>query len=170
MQSQVYDHGGLAAIEYEGTTLTLKAKSKQPGGQWIIMRGCEHRPAAVGRSVPQEDELESIGQARVLMDNVLDNRPNSLLAKSLHLHTKTTLGTIDLARAKLGSVLSAGLSDIKKDLGKGYGDKLVYACTYDTRGAALTALQHFRNLAKLTDSSMAEGEDWLTLAIPVVGT
>ena len=170
MQAQVYDRGGLAAIEYEGTTLTLKAKSRLPGGQWIIMRGCEYRPAAVGRAVPQDNELECTVQARALVDQVLDNRPNSPLAKSLFLHTKTTLGTIDLAKTKLGSVLSAGLTSIKKvEQARANGDKLVYACTYITREAALTALQQSRNLAKLTDSNMADGEDWFTLAITVVG-
>ena len=170
MQAQVYDRGGLAAIEYEGTTLTLKAKSRLPGGQWIIMRGCEYRPAAVGRAVPQEDELEGTIQARALVDQVLDNRPNSHLAKSLFLHTKTTLGTVDLAKTKLGSVLSAGLTSIKKvEQTRANGDKLVYTCTFITREAALTALQQSRNLAKLTDSNMADGEDWFTLAITVVG-
>ena len=169
MQAQVYDRGGLAAIEYEGTTLTLKAKSRQPGGQWIIMRGCEFRPAAVGRAVPQEDELEGTIQARALVDQVLDNRLSSHLAKSLFLHTKTTLGTIDLAKTKLGSVLSAGLTSFKKGEQARVGDKLIYACTYVTREAALTALQQSRNLANLTDSTMTEGEDWFTLAITVVG-
>ena len=169
MQSQVYDHGGLAAIEYEGTTLTLKAKSRQPGGQWIIMRGCEYRPAAVGRAVPQEEELEGTTHARTLVDQVLDNRPSSLLAKSLYLHTKTTLGTIDLVKAKFGTVLSTGLSSTRIEHARAYGDKLVYTCTYNTREAAVTALQQSRNFARLTDSTMTEGEDWLTLALTVVG-
>ena len=169
MQSLVYDRGGLAAIEYEGTTLTLKAKSRQPGGQWIIMRGCEYRPAAVGRSVPQENELEGTIRGRDLLDLVVDNRPNSALAKSLYLHTKTTLGTIDVAKAKLGTVLSTGLSATRIEHGMGFGNKLVYACTYNTREAAETALQQSRNLARLTDSTMTDGEDWLTLALSVVG-
>ena len=169
MQSLVYDRGGLAAIEYEGTTLTLKAKSRQPGGQWIIMRGCEYRPAAVGRAVPQEDELEGTTHARNLVDLVLDNRPSSSLAKSLYLHTKTTLGTIDLVKTKFGTVLSTGLSSTRIEHARAYGDKLVYACTYNTREAAVTALQQSRNFARLTDSTMTEGEDWLTLALTVVG-
>ena len=107
---------------------------------------------------------------RDLLDLVVDNRPNSVLAKSLYLHTKTTLGTIDVAKAKLGTVLSTGLSSTKIEHGMGLGDKLVYACTYNTREAAETALQQSRNLARLTDSTMADGEDWLTLALPVVGT
>ena len=167
MQSLVYDHDGLSAIEYEGTTLTLKARSRQPGGQWIIMRGGEFRPLAVGRSVPQESEKEGMTKARILMDAVLDNRPDSALARSLYLNTKTSLGTLTLIKAKLGTTLSEGL--LTGDQKSRSDAKTIYTCTYDTREVAIKALQLSRKLTELTDSTMVEGEDWLTLVIPVVG-
>ena len=119
MQAEVFKRGGMAAIEYEGTTLTLQAKSRAHGGQWLIMRGCEFRPEAVGRQVPQDSESEGMTKARVLLDSIWDNRPDSDLAKSLYMHTKTTLGTIDITKLKIGASLSAGLLKVDlKYLGK----------------------------------------------------
>ena len=165
MQTEVFNNGGLAAIVYEGTTLTLQAKSKAPGGQWLIMRGCEFRLLAVGRQVPQDSDTDGMANARALLDSVLDNRPNSVQARSLHLNTKMTLGTLTIIKAKIGASLSEGL--LKGDLKEKLSTKNIYTLTYSTREEAIKALQTSRKLSELTDCSMVDGSDWLTHVVPV---
>ena len=167
MQAEVFKRGGMAAIEYEGTTLTLQAKSRAHGGQWLIMRGCEFRPEAVGRQVPQDSESEGMTKARVLLDSILDNRPDSDLAKSLYMHTKTTLGTIDLIKFTIGASLSVGLQ--KVDLKEKLDSKNIYTLLYSSRQEAMKALTLSRNRANLTDCNMDENTDWLTICVPIVG-
>ena len=157
----------MAAIEYEGTTLTLQAKSRAHGGQWLIMRGCEFRPLAVGRQVPQDTDSEGMTRARDLMDSVLDNRPSSPLARSLYLHTKTTLGTLDSLKLKIGASLSGGL--LKVDLKEKLASKNTYTLLYSSRQEAMDALFLSRNRANLTDCNMDESTDWLTICVPIIG-
>ena len=91
--------------------------------------------------------------ARILLDSVLDNRPDSALARSLYyLNTKTSLGTMTL-----GTTLSEGL--LTGDQKSRSDTKIIYTCTYNTREAALKALQLSRKISELTDSTMADGDD-----------
>ena len=66
LSSMIYESGGLAAIEYEGTTLTLRGKSREPGGEWIIIEGGEFRPLAVGRMFAPAEEGPAMVRARAL--------------------------------------------------------------------------------------------------------
>ena len=133
----------------------------------MIMRGCEFRPEAVGRQVPQDSESEGMTKARVLLDSILDNRPNSDLARSLYMHTKTTLGTIDVTKLTIGASLSVGL--LKVDLKEKLASKNTYTLLYSSRREAMEALTLSRNRANLTDCNMDENTDWFTICVPIVG-
>ena len=164
MAAMVYDNGGVAKLEYEGTTLTLRAKSREPGGEWVIMKNCEFRPMAVGRMTPQEEESPEMSTARSLMDKVLDNSLDSILSKSLILNTETELGVFKDCKDLLGPVLSDGLIDVRSS--KSNRSKYQYTLLYETRAKALEALAKYNTGQAVTGI----GKETSTLAkcLPVV--
>ena len=163
-QAAVYDRGGLAQVEYEGTTLTLKVKAREDGGEWLIMRGCEFRPMAVGRVVPQDGETEGMTTARSLMDKVLDNRKHSASARALYFHTLTPLGTLAEAKKLVGKTLSKDLEELTES--DSVGAKLKYIFLYSTREAALSALKSSRLRDLVT--AMDKDTDYMQVVCPVV--
>ena len=164
MASMIYENGGLAKLEYEGTTLTLRGKSKETGGEWVILRNCEFKPMAVGRMTPQENENPCFAKARSLMDKVLDNSANSLLARSLYLHTETSLGVFEDAKNLLGAVLADGLTEVKSV--KSNRSKFQYTLAYSTRAKALQALAKYNTSQAVI--GVDRGTSWLTVCLPVV--
>ena len=164
-QAAVFERGGIAQIEYEGTTLILRVKSRAEGGEWLIMRGCEFRPMAVGRECPSEGESHGMTIARSLMDKVMDNRPDSPLAKSLILNTKKVLGSASVAKEYIGLTLSSGLTNLSELDTK--GANLKYILEYSSREEALTALRN----SKVSDliTAMDRDSDYLQVCCPVIG-
>ena len=137
MSSYIYENGGLAHMEYEGTTLTLRGKSREAGGQWVVVKGCSFKPAAVGREVPCEGETPEMATARVLLDKIVDNRGSSTAARSLFYKTGEELATLKDVQNHLGSVLSEGLTKVEPCKSTTRGK---YTLIYNTRKATVDAL------------------------------
>ena len=129
------------------------------------MRGCEFRPMAVGRECPSEGESHGMTIARSLMDKVMDNRPDSPLAKSLILNTKKVLGSASVAKEYIGLTLSSGLTNLSELDTK--GANLKYILEYSSREEALTALRN----SKVSDliTAMDRDSDYLQVCCPVIG-
>ena len=165
-QAAVYERGGIAQIEYEGTKLILRVKSREIGGEWLIMRGCEFRPMAVGREAPTEGESHGMTIARSLMDKVMDNRLDSADARALIFNTRKELSSVSVAKEYIGLTLSSGLTTMRELDAK--GANLKYIFEYSNREEATTALRN----SKISDliTSMDRDNDHLQLYCPVVGT
>lgn len=165
LSSMIYESGGLAAIEYEGTTLTLRGKSREPGGEWIIIEGGEFRPLAVGRQFAPAEEGPAMVKARALLGRVLENGRKSSQAKALYLNTDAILGNLQQAKDYLGHLISAGLTQVKQDE-KQEGSRYKYTLFYDSRENAIKALEH----SKLQDTvtGMDRSTSWLTAVYAVV--
>ena len=160
----IYENGGLAEIEYEGTTLTLRGKSRENGGEWLIMGGGEFKPLAVGRQTASEEDDPSMSRARALMAKVLDNGKDTPLAKSLKLFTRDDLGSFASVKNLLGDQLSAGL--VKMEPVDQQGSMKKYTLLYNSRAEAIAALDNSRR--KDTPTGLEKGLGWLALSLPVV--
>ena len=165
MAALLYDKGAYASVEYEGTTLTLRGKSKEPGGEWVIVPGGEFRPLVVGRQVGPEGEPPALAKARLLLGSVLNNEKDSSLARSLNLHSETTLTDVDAAKTYLGPLISAGLTEVKPAESR-KGSNVKYSIIYETRDHALKALANSK--IKGTITNLKEDDGFLTIALPVV--
>ena len=165
MSSLLYEKGAYSAIEYEGTTLTLRGKSREQGGEWVIVGGGEFRPLAVGRQVAPEDEDPAMSKARALLGAVLDNSKDSPLAKCLDLFTDEKLGDIDQAKALLGSLISEGLTKVSSAESRD-SSKNKYTLLYDTREGALKALDHSKKKGTITN--LNKDNSWLSATLPLV--
>ena len=163
MASLLHEKGAYTAIEYEGTTLTLRGKSREQGGEWVIVGGGEFRPLAVGRQVAPEDEDPA--KARALLGAVLDNSKDSPLAKCLDLFTDEKLGDIDQAKALLGSLISEGQTKVSSAESRD-SSKNKYTLLYDTREGALKALDHSKKKGTITN--LNKDNSWLSATLPLV--
>lgn len=165
MAALLYDSGVHASVEYEGTTLTLKGKSMQQGGEWVIVPGGEFRPLVVGRQVAPEGEDPALSTARTLLSSALDNRKSSPLALSLNLHTERILGELKDVVAYLGPTISQGLTAVRPNEGR-KGSSVKYSLEYDTRDHAKKALEVSKNKEAITNLNKDKG--FLSLLLPVV--
>ena len=164
MAAQIFENGGLAHMEYEGNTLTLRGKSREIGGQWVIVRGCTFKPVAVGRPVPWDGETPEESSARVLLDKLVDNQRTSISARTLFFRTKEDLGTIKQMTKYLGNVLSEDLEKVEPCKSTSRGK---YTLVYASREAALAALHKSRH-AKDLITSLDKDHDWLLPKLTVV--
>ena len=162
MSAYIYENGGLAHMEYEGTTLTLRGKSREAGGQWVIVKGCTFKPAAVGREVPCEGETPEMSTARVLLDKIVDNRGTSIAARSLFYKTEEELTTLKDVQNHLGPVLSEDLVKVEpcKSITRGK-----YTLVYKTRKATVDALH--RSKSKDLITGMDKDHDSFALKVAV---
>ena len=165
MASLLYDKGAHASVEYEGTTLTLKGKSMQAGGEWVIVPGGEFRPLVVGRQVAPEFEDPALTRARNLLGDALDNGKDSPLAKSLNLHTELNLGEIPEVKTLLGPTISEGLIGVSPAAAR-RGSSAKYLLSYTSRDHAKKALEASKK--KDTISDLGKEKSFLTLYLPVV--
>ena len=163
MSSYIYDNGGLAQMEYEGTTLTLRGKSKEVGGQWVVVKGCSFKPAAVGREAPCDGETPEMSIARDLLDKLVDNHGTSNAARSLYYRTEEELSTLKDMSAHLGPVLS---EDLTKVIPSKCPSRGKYTLLYETRKAAVVAL-HKSNSKDLI-SGFDRDHESLALKVAVV--
>ena len=163
MSSYIFDNGGLAQMEYEGTTLTLRGKSKEVGGQWVVVKGCSFKPAAVGREAPCDGETPEMSIARDLLDKLVDNHGTSNAARSLYYKTEEELSTLKDMSAHLGPVLS---EDLIKVIPSKCPSRGKYTLLYETRKAAVEALH--RSNSKDLITGMDRDHESFALKVAVV--
>ena len=165
----IYNSGALAAIEYEGTTLTLRGKARGPRGQWLIVEGGEFRPLSVGRSTPQENESAELVEARARFKALFDNSLTSQLAKSLVLFTEDDVENLGQCKRKLGAACSRGLIDCKVDPDQPESSIQRYTLGYETRRHALDAHEAFRAPETVSGAGRSQGDN-LMIACPITLT
>ena len=129
MRSLLIQYGFLTRTHFEGTTMTLQARERRPGGVWVIVEGSPFKPIAPGRETPTGDEPPLVCEARKSLTACMigqEGRPN---AHIVHILSKDNI-TPAQASAKLaaGPKITAKWKEDRKQ-----GPRIVYAFAYKSR-------------------------------------
>ena len=137
MRSLLIPNGFLTRTHFEGTTMTLQARERGPGGVWVIVEGSSFKPTAPGRETPVDDEPPLVCEARNLLTACMagtEGRPNA--------HIVHILSKDDITPAQASAKLAAGpksTSKWKED--RMQGPRFVYAFAYKSRKDAELAVK-----------------------------
>ena len=103
MAAMLASEGYLTRVDFEGTTMVLKAKARAEGGHWCIVRGGSFRPLTTGRETATENEDPGVAAAREKLSRLFTPEGLQPLAHSLTLMTKDKLADENAIFKKLGA-------------------------------------------------------------------
>ena len=165
MQVLLASAGYVARIEFEGTTMVLKAKQRSAEGRWCIVKGGSFRPLTTGREDATEGEDMSVAAAREKLSGLFTGEGSSNLAHSLTLFTGDHLAVFDDIKSKLGTTSSKELIS-HEALPVDGGGRHKYRLYYSSRDNAMKALDASRD--KESSDSNLSSSDFLKATMPWV--
>ena len=165
MQALLASTGYVARIEFEGTTLVLKAKQRSAEGLWCIVKGGTFRPLTTGREDATEGEDLGVAAAREKLTGLFTTEGSSNLAHSLTLFTGDPLAVFGDIKSKLGTTSSKELIS-HEVLPVDGGGRHKYRLYYSSRDNAVKALDASRDKEKV-DNNLSSS-DFLKLTMPWV--
>ena len=140
MGSALQSIGYQTNIEFEGTTMILKAKERSPAGQWCIVQGGSFKPPTTGREAATESEDALVARAREKMLQSLAGGGPSPLANSISIVTKDSLVDEESIFQKIGAEAKENFVKYDK-ITMASGVKNHYRVFYTNRAAAMAAIK-----------------------------
>ena len=165
MASMLASEGYMTRVDFEGSTMVLKAKARTGEGLWCIVRGGSFRPPTTGRETATEDENPEVSSAREKLARLFTPEGPQPLAHSLTLMTKDKLADDPAILKKLGAKAKEFYVSYK-ELPTAGGNRNHYRIFFKSRDNArsvLSASQEKDNVEFNLDST-----DFLKFTMPWV--
>ena len=165
MSSVLVTEGYVTRIEFEGTTMVLKAKARFGGGLWCIVKGGSFRPLTTGRETATENESPRVAEAREKLSRLFTPQGPQPLTHALTLMTKDKMADENAIFKKIGAKAKE-LYVSHKEFPSAVGNRNHYRIFFKSRNDARSVLDDSQT--KDNKEVQLESTDLLRMTMPWV--